>query len=354
MRQNLGGERWSRVNVLERESWKVVDAFEVPVPEIYAIARVPRALAEGVRRSESPLSSLGARSVNLGWGVTDLVPTASRRFTIEAEVPRALVVNTHLKLSCRVTNHSDMQIGSFGPHPVDLSYRWEGDDGLPVRQAIRFDLSQDVAPGESCDVEVIVAAPDRCGTFRLTLFLTQAETAWSNALPRNPRRATTSPSSKGTPLSWRRCSRLSPLSPVAHAPAKPTTRPPCSRRLTACSRSPGTAGDHRSTPDRLASPGRHVAVPVDRRRGAGDVRPHRVRRSRGRGDPSRRRDGERLGAASRALAPIVPVTGRRYRPTRRFTTSSWSRTRSCAASRSVFTPIRLGRGKRRISHDFAR
>ncbi len=182
MRQSLGGERWSRVNVLERESWNVVDSFEVPVPEIYAIARVPRALAEGVRRSENPLASLGARFVGLGWGVTDLVPAGSRRFTIEASVPSTLVANTHLKLSCRLTNHSDVPIGTFGPYPVDLSYRWDDDDGLPVRQAIRFDLSQDLAPGESCDVEAIVAAPDRCGTFRLTLFLTQAEIAWSNAL----------------------------------------------------------------------------------------------------------------------------------------------------------------------------
>lgn len=181
MRQNLGGERWSRVNVLERESWKVVDAFEVPVPEIYAIVRVPRALAEGVRRSES-LSSFGARPVHLGWRTTDLVPEASRRFRIEADVPPALVVNTHLKLTCRITNHSDVRIGGFGPYPVDLSYHWEGDDGLPVRQAIRFDLSQDVAPSESCDVEMIVAAPDRRGAFRLTLFLTQADVAWSNAL----------------------------------------------------------------------------------------------------------------------------------------------------------------------------
>jgi uncharacterized protein DUF4915 len=191
LRQHSGSERWSLVNVLDRETWQVVDAFEVPVAEIYALVCAPRSLVAGARlglagapdavRSEGPLSRLSAAVRSSKWQISDMVLPGSRRFTVDADVPHTLVANSHLKLTCRITNHSDVCIDSAGPFPVDLSYRWDGADGIPVRQAIRTELPHELAPGLTCDTEMLVAVPDRCGAFGLTLCLTQADAAWPNA-----------------------------------------------------------------------------------------------------------------------------------------------------------------------------
>jgi uncharacterized protein (TIGR03032 family) len=190
VRVRAGEKRWSCVNVLDRTSWKIIDSFEVPVPEIYALALVAPSLVAGAARgyagdpgsvaATGPLPHLKSSPVGECWAACDLLPAGLRRFTIESDIPDVLPANSHLKVRCRIANHGDAQIDSVGPFPVDVSYRWHGADGQPVRQAIRFELPHEVAPGETCDAELIIATPNRRGAFRLNLLLAQEDVVWSD------------------------------------------------------------------------------------------------------------------------------------------------------------------------------
>jgi len=186
LRANASDERSSHVVVLDRKTWTELGSFEVLVPEIYDLLIVSKSLASGVAKghrssrddvhARGPLSKFGSMTAQYDWRVADLLPPSSRRFAIEVEIPSVLPPNANLKLWCHVRNHGDACIDSVGPFPVELSYRWTNSQGRAAPQAIRFELPENIGPGKSCAVEIVLATPGELGKFILDIFLTQEGT----------------------------------------------------------------------------------------------------------------------------------------------------------------------------------
>ena len=193
---NRGGARESRVTILDRADWSVVDSYEVDVAEIYDVLLVPKALMEGAMvgfRTNSTrvgqqdqfamFCSVGVTPRRL-WAVGDPLPPASLRVSFDARIPAATIVDEVFSVRCRVTNEGDAIFVSAPPNPIQFCYRWFDVSGAPVGAGewIHTPLPHALPPRETVEAAVRIAAPHTPGEYTLAVTLLQEEVAWFDDL----------------------------------------------------------------------------------------------------------------------------------------------------------------------------
>ncbi|HYM08843.1 MAG TPA: DUF4915 domain-containing protein [Terriglobales bacterium] len=193
---NRDGARESRITILDRSDWSMVDSYEVAVAEIYEVLLVPKALVEGIRigfrtnvtRVEQQdqfamFNSVGVAPRRL-WAVGEPLPSSSLRARFEGQIPAAMAVGQILALPCRVTNTGDAIFISAPPNPIQFCYRWFDAEGAPVGagQWIHTNLPRALPPGETAEATVRIAAPHVPGTYTLAVTLLQEGVAWFDDL----------------------------------------------------------------------------------------------------------------------------------------------------------------------------
>ncbi len=97
--------------------------------------------------------------------------------------PPAFVATGTYALSVPVTNVGVAPWSSVGPTAVTLAYHWHDAAGATVVwDGVRSPLTGDVAPGASTTVNARITAPDRPGTYVLTLDLVRDGVGWFASL----------------------------------------------------------------------------------------------------------------------------------------------------------------------------
>jgi len=189
---NRGGARESRITLLDRADWSVVDPYGVGVAEIYDVLLVSKTLIEGARigfrtnatraRQQDQWAMFAAVEVALRrlWAVGDPLPSASLCATIEGQIPAGAVVDEIFAVPCRVTNLGDVIFVSAPPNPVQFCYRWFDAAGSPVHAGewIHTNLPRALPPGETLEAEVRIAAPRVPGEYTLAVTFLQEGIAW--------------------------------------------------------------------------------------------------------------------------------------------------------------------------------
>jgi len=202
---NSGVEQVSRITLLQRSDWSLVDCFEVETSEIYDLLLVPKTLAQGAgtgfrtnaTRVEQQdqlgmFASVGVTPRRL-WAVGEPLPLASLRASLETEIPAAVTVDEVFILPCRVTNAGDAIFVSAPPNPVQFCYRWFDMSGAPVGAGewIHTPLPHALRPGEAIDAGIRITAPHIPGDYTLAVTLLQEGVAWFDDLsPASGARAT--------------------------------------------------------------------------------------------------------------------------------------------------------------------
>jgi len=195
-RMNRVGARDSRVTILDRSNWSVVDSYEVEVAEIYDLVLVPRALIEGVRigfrtnatRVEQQdqfamFTTVGVQPRRL-WAIGEPLPTVSLRARLDGQLPSVADVDQIFIVNCRATNLGDAIFVSAPPNPVQFCYRWFDAAGAAVSagQWIHTNLPHALPPGESIEAAIRIAAPHVPGSYTLAVTLLQEGVAWFDDL----------------------------------------------------------------------------------------------------------------------------------------------------------------------------
>jgi len=105
--------------------------------------------------------------------------------------PPQFVATGSYTVSVPVTNTGVATWNAGGPNAVALAYHWHDATGATVVwDGARSPLAADLAPGASATVSARVVAPDRSGTYTLTLDLVREGVGWFAALgPSTPFRA---------------------------------------------------------------------------------------------------------------------------------------------------------------------
>jgi acetolactate synthase I/II/III large subunit len=193
---NSGAEQVSRITILDRSDWSVVDAYQVDMAEIYDVLLVPKALAEGAAigfrtnptRVEQQdqlamFAAIGVQPRRL-WAIGEPLPPKSLRASFEAEIPASAKVNEVFILPCRVTNAGDAIFVSAPPNPVQFCYRWFNLLGRPVGEGewIHTPLPHSLLPGQTMEAAVRIAAPHAPGRYTLAVTLLQEGIAWFDDL----------------------------------------------------------------------------------------------------------------------------------------------------------------------------
>jgi len=189
---NRGVTQASRVTILERSDWSLIDSYEVDAAEIYDLLLVPTELAAGAAigfrtnatRVEqhdqlAMFASVGVVPRRL-WAVGEPLPASSLRASLDAKIPASMTIDDVVILPCRVTNRGDAIFVSAPPNPIQFCYRWFDASGAPVGAGewIHTPLPRALPPGESVDGAVRIAAPREPGMYTLAVTLLQEGVAW--------------------------------------------------------------------------------------------------------------------------------------------------------------------------------
>lgn len=193
---NRGDARESRITILDRCDWSLVDSYVVDVAEIYEVLLVPKALVEGARIGFRTNATRVAQQDQLAmftsagvtprrlWAVGDPLPPDSLRAAFEGKIPLATAVDEIIVLSCRVTNRGDAIFVSAPPNPIQFCYRWFDAAGAAVGAGewIHTNLPHALPPGESIEAPVRIATPHAPGVYTLAVTLLQEGIAWFDDL----------------------------------------------------------------------------------------------------------------------------------------------------------------------------
>lgn len=193
---NRGDARESRITILDRSDWSVVDSYVVDVAEIYDVRLVPKTLVDGARigfrtnatrvEQQDQLAMFNSAGVTPRrlWAVGDPLPPASLRATFEGQVPAATVIDEIIVLPCRVTNQGDAIFVSAPPNPIQFCYRWFDAAGAAVGAGewIHTNLPRALPPGETIEAPVRIATPHAPGIYTLAVTLLQEGIAWFDDL----------------------------------------------------------------------------------------------------------------------------------------------------------------------------
>ncbi|MFY1668667.1 DUF4915 domain-containing protein [Plantactinospora sp. WMMB334] len=176
------------VAVVDRAEWKVLGVVDLPGREVYSLAVVPAALAEGARHgfqaNHTRTHEQGQRQLfeQLGkqprqlWAVGDRLAAEECRTVVTPEEPiyDDVEANSLLTLTCRVENVGTALLTPAPPQPVRVTYRWYDADGRHVpTQDIRAALPRSLPPNAATRVLVRARVPEQPGHYRLRITLAQ-------------------------------------------------------------------------------------------------------------------------------------------------------------------------------------
>ena len=104
------------------------------------------------------------------------------------QCPDAVECGESADVRVEIENGSGSEIGSFPPFPVQLSYRWFGEDGGEpiVAEGTRTALQPPLSPGGTAGYWMRAAAPADPGRYRLRVTLVQEFVRWLDALASFP------------------------------------------------------------------------------------------------------------------------------------------------------------------------
>ncbi|HEX4805469.1 MAG TPA: DUF4915 domain-containing protein [Conexibacter sp.] len=188
-RQERPGAR-AAVVTLDRRTLAELGRTEVPAREIYAIAAVPDALVAGLERGfrtnvaraadadQHALFRAAGVEPELLWAVSDPLPEAGCRTTLEASPPSELLPGEAVELRWRLTNRGGAVLPMAHPHPVHVGARWFTDDGEVVAQHERAELVRSVPPGATVDGTIMLTTPAHEGALVLRLSPVQEFVRW--------------------------------------------------------------------------------------------------------------------------------------------------------------------------------
>lgn len=189
---NRGVAQASRVTILERSDWSLVDSYEVEAAEIYDLLLVSAELAAGAAigfrtnatRVEqhdqlAMFASVGVVPRRL-WAVGEPLPASSLRASLEMEIPVRMTIDDVIILPCIVTNMGDAIFVSAPPNSIQFCYRWFDGSGEPVGAGewIHTPLPRAIPPGESVEGALRIGAPHEPGIYTLAVTLLQEGVAW--------------------------------------------------------------------------------------------------------------------------------------------------------------------------------
>jgi hypothetical protein len=156
----------AHVAVVDRRSFTVLDRIPLPCSEVYDLAVVPAAIADGIRGGFVDREVLGPRldRAQCSCRVRVMVPA-----TLRAGEPRALEVE--------IENTGTAQLVSRAPYPVFVASRWIDEQSAPT-DGDRVPLPCALAPGARALVKVPIEAPASPGRYQLVISLVQEGEFW--------------------------------------------------------------------------------------------------------------------------------------------------------------------------------
>ncbi|MEA2718963.1 MAG: acetolactate synthase large subunit [Candidatus Eremiobacteraeota bacterium] len=181
----------ANIVVLDRRTWNELERIPMGAGSVYDIVSVDEATWGALQigfgfacRRRDALNQLamfeevGVTPVRL-WAVGARLEREGCRITIDAAVPAAWTVDDGVSVPCTVTNHGNALLVSAPPHPVLLSYKWfDAAGALLPAISIRTPLPAALPPGESEQVDVLIAAPAEPGRYTLTVTALQEFIHW--------------------------------------------------------------------------------------------------------------------------------------------------------------------------------
>jgi hypothetical protein len=182
-RQLLVGLSGRRANDDDRAELAVVDRgtftedgprLPLPCLEVYDVVLAAAWAAPAITRG-------APRSAPRRLATLDELPTDDARLTVEARLPSTTGPEDIVALDCRVTNAGTATIGSVGPLPVRVGYRWEH-DGVSEEGVSRGRLPRIPGPGESSTLKLPLVTPETPDTWRLTISGVQEHVLWFDQL----------------------------------------------------------------------------------------------------------------------------------------------------------------------------
>lgn len=184
----------AQIVVVDRRTWNVVDAVDIPAQEIYDILFLPQPVLAGVQRGfdvnpmrtsefrqQRAITELGVEAPRTLWPTGEPLPWDDFRCSLECSVPDRCNAGDLLPVPLRVTNRSNSFFTSSPPSPVYASYKWldprTGAYLTDVR-AHRSPLPRTLFPGETLDMTMLVVVPPRPGASLLRITLMQEGVSW--------------------------------------------------------------------------------------------------------------------------------------------------------------------------------
>lgn len=172
----------------ERLDFVAYDGGELPFPDDSFDAAVTLIVLQHARPREQVGALLqlqrvvrpgGLLVVQVPSRVRQVAPVepAGRRADIAwLRAPAELATGAGAIVRARLTNVGDRTWR--GGQQIKLGNHWYLGERLVVRDDGRTDLPHDVAPGEACDLDLLVTAPATPGEYRLELDVVQEFVAW--------------------------------------------------------------------------------------------------------------------------------------------------------------------------------
>ena len=175
MRHVGGKSKSARVAVLDRKDWKGVDAFDVPVQEVYDLVAAPSSLIPALVKADWLDTLAGLQPEGRSeWFICDPLKAYDMRAVLHIEPPVQAECNTIFKMPVRIINTGNGRLVSAPPYPIELVYIWRTFDNRTINsRTIRCELPSPIGPGDEVSVNMQVATPAMAGRFRLSVTLTQ-------------------------------------------------------------------------------------------------------------------------------------------------------------------------------------
>src|SRR4051794_34988935 len=191
-RRHEAGSGTASVAVLDRRSLReVAERIVLPSREVYAVALVPSALVEGLRRGfrtnamraddedmHALFRAAGVEPARL-WAVSDPLPEEACRVQLHADLPAALGEGGTRDVPFTLVNRGGAVLPPAEPYPVHVASRWFSSDGATVvAEGERPRLPHALPPGESAQGTVRVEAPAGAGDRLLRISVVQEQVRW--------------------------------------------------------------------------------------------------------------------------------------------------------------------------------
>ncbi len=178
----------ARASIAVLRGSEIVARIMLPCAEVYDLAICPVNLVEGLRRGFNmpPVDAEGSEKADvLGLvGDREILRGVGERLRPEAVATRVRIepfssmqAGDQRSLVASVENLGSSVFASVHPYPVNLSYRWNGEDGGQI-DGQRTHLGRPLLPGAEEAYEIFVQAPQEPGEYSLSVSLVQDGNFW--------------------------------------------------------------------------------------------------------------------------------------------------------------------------------